>query len=123
MAATTGDGLQVLHRHVSLFNTAVRRGDFGKMLDGFTDDAELHFEGVPAGPFFGRDAIAAAYRDSPPDDEIEILEATELEDGTVIARYAWRADRGTPAGEMRLVRDGRRISGLVVTFDGPVETG
>jgi steroid delta-isomerase len=122
MAATTGDGVRVLDRHVSLFNAGVRGGDFGEMLDGFTDDAELIFEGVPAGPFFGRDAIAAAYRDSPPDDEIEILEATEREDGTVIARYAWLADRGTPAGEIRLVRDGRRISRLVVTFDESAET-
>ena len=43
------------------------------MLDGFTEDAEL-LEGIPVGPFRGREAIAAAYRAQPPDDEIELLD-------------------------------------------------
>jgi len=75
----------------------------------------MHFEGVPAGPFIGRDAIQAAYREQPPDDEVEILGA-EDRDGVVVARYAWRRDRGRQAGEMRLYPRNGRIRRLVVTF-------
>ena len=105
----------LLEEHVRRFNEGVRTGDFGPMAAGFTDDAEMHFEGVAAGPFIGRPAIEAAYRDQPPDDEVEIL-GSEERDGAVIARYAWLADHGRQAGEMRLYpRDGR-IGRLVVTF-------
>jgi steroid delta-isomerase len=71
--------------------------------------------GVPVGPFIGRDAIAAAYREQPPDDEVEIL-GSEVREGVVVARYAWLRDEGRQAGEMRLTpRDGQ-IEKLVVTF-------
>jgi hypothetical protein len=110
-------GTEMLGRHVELFNSAVRSGDFGPMLDGFTDDAELVFEGVPAGPYKGKDVIAAAYRDRPPDDEVEILEASEVDDGLVVARYRWR-DPNAPGGLMLLTRRGDKIARLVVTFEG-----
>ena len=72
---------------------------------------------MPVGPFEGRDAIAAAYRDQPPDDEIEILDAKERDD-EVIARYAWAAETDREAGELRLRCAGERIVELVVTFTG-----
>jgi hypothetical protein len=62
-------GLELLAEHVDRFNAAVGSGDFGPMLELFTDDAALEFVGVPVGPFEGREAIAAAYREQPPDDE------------------------------------------------------
>jgi hypothetical protein len=109
-------GLELLAEHVERFNTGVRSGDFEPMLELFADDGELAFEGVPVGPFHGRDAIAAAYRDQPPDDEIEVLEAVEAGD-EVLARYAWLRDEGRAAGDLRLTRAGDRIARLVVTFD------
>jgi RimJ/RimL family protein N-acetyltransferase len=108
-------GLELLHDHVMRFNEAVRTGDFGPMLERFADDAVLEFEGVPVGPFRGREAIAAAYREQPPDDEVRILEAHQRENG-VVARYAWAKEPDTAAGEMRITRSGDRIAGLVVTF-------
>ena len=39
----------------------MRSGDFSRMLEQFTEDAELAFEGVPVGPFRGKPAIAEAY--------------------------------------------------------------
>jgi hypothetical protein len=111
-----GAGIELLNRHVDLFNAAVRTGDFGPMLEAFTDDAELVFEGVPAGPYGGKEVIAAAYRDRPPDDEVEILEAAEEDDGLVVARYRWR-DPTAPGGRMLLTRRGDRIARLVVTFE------
>ena len=109
-------GLEVLHEHVARFNEGVRTGDFGPMLERFSEDAELTFEGVPAGPFRGRAVIAAAYREQPPDDEVRVLAAEEREDGVVVARYAWAREPGKAAGEMRITRAGDEIARLVVTF-------
>jgi steroid Delta-isomerase len=109
-------GLELLDEHVRRFNTAVRSGDFAPMVELFTEDATLEFRGVPVGPFQGRDAIAAAYAAQPPDDEVEVLSASEQGD-EVQARYAWLRDEGRAAGDMIVTRDGDRISRLVVTFD------
>jgi len=106
-------GLELLREHVARFNAGVRSGDFEPMLELFTDDAQLTFDGVPVGPFQGREAIAAAYRGQPPDDEIDVLEAWERED-LITALYGWRRD-GEAAGEMWLTREGDRIAKLVVT--------
>jgi steroid Delta-isomerase len=109
-------GLALLHDHVARFNAGVGGGDFAPMVDGFTDDAELVFENLPVGPFRGRDAIAAAYRTQPPDDEIEVLHAEQAGDGLVVAGYAWRRRPGVPAGTLELLpRDGR-IARLVVRY-------
>ncbi len=81
--------MTLLERHVELFNQGVRSGDFVPMLEHFTDDAELVFEGVPAGPFHGKEAIAAAYTSNPPDDEVDVLS---------------RASTGTTARSSRATR-------------------
>ena len=108
--------MRLLQDHVRRFNEGVRTGDFGPMAAAFADDAEMRFEGVPVGPFVGRDAIAAAYRDQPPDDQVEILGAEER-DGMIVARYAWRRDEGRQAGEMRISQRNGQIQKLVITFD------
>jgi steroid Delta-isomerase len=108
--------VQLLNQHVDRFNQAVRTGDWEPMVEHFTDDAELRFEGVPAGPFEGRDAIAQAYREQPPDDEVRILDADQVGDET-IADYAWAVDPERRAGEMRLAERDGRIARLVVTFE------
>ena len=68
---------EILESHVERFNEGVRSGDFSRMLEQFTEDAELAFEGVPVGPFRGKPAIAQAYAEQPPDDEIVILRTRE----------------------------------------------
>ena len=107
--------MRLIDDHVRRFNEGVRSGNFGPMVAAFADDGELHFEGIPVGPFIGREAIAAAYREQPPDDEVEILGSQER-DGTVVARYAWLRENGKQAGEMRLTPQNGRIKKLVVTF-------
>jgi hypothetical protein len=109
-------GEQILREHVDRFNAGVRSGDFGPMVQGFAEDAELVFEGVPAGPFEGREAIAAAYREQPPDDEVVLLDVREDDGGRVRAGYAWASASATEAGEMRLEHAQGRIRRLVVTF-------
>jgi adenine phosphoribosyltransferase len=113
--------VSLLERHVELFNAGVRIGDFTAMLDQFTDDAELRFEGVPAGPFVGRRAIADAYASNPPDDAIVVLSSEEGAD-EIVARYAWRADEGRPAGRMIITPRDDRIARLIVTFESRVRS-
>jgi SnoaL-like domain len=109
-------GVTLLIDHVGRFNAGVRSGDFGPMLDGFTEDAELIFEGIPVGPFRGREAIAAAYRAQPPDDEIELLDVALDSQGQLVAAYAWRSRPGVRAGALVLLpRDGR-IARLVIRY-------
>lgn len=109
-------GTALLHDYVMAHNECVRSGDWGPLADWFTDDAELAFEGVPVGPFAGREAIAAAYRERPPDDEVLIFGVDE-EDGRVVARYGWSREPGKQAGRMLVTpRDGK-LARLVVTFE------
>ena len=106
----------LLHDHLVRFNEGVRTGDWTQMLEGFTEDAELLFEGVPAGPFRGREAIAAAYAEQPPDDQIVALRVEEDGDG-VTALYAWRRAPATVAGRMLLTPADGRVARLLVTFE------
>jgi steroid Delta-isomerase len=108
--------MTLLDEHVKRFNAGVRSGDFGPMLENFADDATMAFEAVPVGPFVGKDAIAQAYREQPPDDELDVLDAREDGD-TILAGYAWRREPDVRAGELRLTVDSGRIVQLVVTFE------
>jgi RimJ/RimL family protein N-acetyltransferase len=108
--------LELLRVHVERFNTGVRTGDWSPMLEGFDEAAELEFRGVPVGPFAGKEAIAAAYRARPPDDELHVLEQRER-DGCLEARYAWLAEPDVAAGELFLTPERGTIRKLVVTFD------
>jgi hypothetical protein len=108
--------VDLVARHVERFNSGVRTGDFGPMLEQFTDDAELAFEGVPVGPFTGRDAIAAAYAAQPPDDELEVL-AIEHDGDVIVAPYSWRRDGGRRSGRMLFTTRDGKISRLLVTFE------
>ena len=106
----------MLTEHVERFNEAVRSGDYEAMLARFAADAELRFEGVPVGPFIGRDAIAAAYARQPPDDEVVLLGEPRVEGETEEADYAWESE-GTRAGRMILTSREGQIFRLVVTFE------
>jgi steroid delta-isomerase len=113
---------ELLQEHVERFNAGVRNGDWGPMLEQFGEDAEMEFRGIPVGLYVGKEAIAAAYREQPPDDELRVLELRQREDG-VDTRYAWLAEPEIAAGEMILTAAGGRISKLVVTFDRGVVWG
>ena len=103
-----------LAEHERRFNEAVENGDFAPLVELFADDAELAFVGVPAGPFTGRDAIAAAYAAQPPDDRLDVLSVDQEADGTYVERFAWRRG-GT--GTMRVTVRDEKIARLDVAFD------
>ena len=86
------------------------------MLEQFDEAAEMEFRGVPVGPFVGKAAIGAAYREQPPDDQMHVLERRERE-GRIEARYAWLTEPEVAAGEMVLVVKDGLIGRLLVTFD------
>ena len=106
----------VLRAHVERFNEAIRSGDFAPMVSGFAIDAVMGFEGVKVGPFVGRDAIARAYADQPPSDEIRLLGAPAAEGDAVESEYAW-ASEGSRAGRMILTSRDGAITRLIVTFE------
>jgi len=103
-----------LDRYISTHNAAVRSGDWNEFSRWFADDAEVHFEGVPVGPFRGREAIREAYESRPPDDEVEIRNVRS-EGNRNVADYGWAAE-GVRAGELRITWDGDLIRELVITF-------
>jgi SnoaL-like protein len=105
--------MSLLDDHVASFNEGVRTGDWDPMLARLTDDAELEFVGIPAGPFRGRDAVGEAYRTQPPDDELVVLRT--LEDNAVV--YAWSREPQHPAGELHLETEGERISRIRVLYE------
>ena len=108
--------VDLFFRHIERFNEGVRSGDFGPMLEQFSDESELVFEGVPAGPYAGKAAISAAYASQPPDDQVLLLGPPLLDGEIVRAPYGWEAERGTAAGEMHLTARPGLIVRLVVTF-------
>jgi len=110
------DPAAVLVDHVLRFNEAIRSGDYDQMLDGFSEDAEMVFEGVPVGPFAGREAIAEAYAQRPPTDEVGLLGEPRVDGDTVESDYAWAAE-GRRAGRMILTARDGQIARLVVTFE------
>ena len=99
--------------YVERFNEGVRTGDFAGIVELYAADGELVFEGVPVGPFCGRQAIAEAYRAQPPDDELRVTSVEERPD-CLVARFGWL--RGG-SGTMRIELDGEAIGRLTVSFD------
>ena len=110
-------GIDFLHAYVAAHNDCVRNGDWEPLGDWFAEDAALTFEGVPVGPFTGREEIAAAYRERPPDDQVLIFDTEEEDGGRIVAGYGWLRKPAKKAGTMLLTpRDGK-IAKLVVTFE------
>ena len=107
-------GADLLQAHVRAFNDGVRTGDWEPMLGRFADDAELRFENAPAGPFIGLEAIRAAYREQPPDDQIQLLGVQDSDESTATAAFVWLRG-GT--GRLVLTHERGAITALTVVFD------
>ena len=119
MAVEMSVGLRLLEAHLGRFNEGVRTGDFDPMVEALDPDARLELVGVPAGPFDGREAIRTAYREMPPDDQIDLLGADEPDPGTIIGRWRWHSTGAT--GRMRLDHAAGVITAVTVSFD-PIAT-
>jgi hypothetical protein len=104
--------------YVAVFNAAVASGDYGPLLARYTDDAVLRFENVPPEAssleFAGRQAIADAYAQNPPDDQIDITGEPASTGGHVTVAFAWRGDQSP--GVLDFVLSGDMIGELTVIF-------
>jgi Leucine-rich repeat (LRR) protein len=97
------------------FNAAVRTGDFGPFVATLAPGAVLHFDDRPIGPFEGRDAILAAYREQPPTDTLRVLSAEGDVFRGMRVRIAWHRGGG---GTMRLgTQSAGRVVRIAVSFD------
>jgi steroid Delta-isomerase len=114
--AVPGSAAALLRRYIARLNQGVRGGDFTAMLAELTDDAQLVFEGIPVGPFRGREAIGTAYRLQPPDDELELLRVDEDGHGGASGSYAWSERPGVVAGEVQVTARGGRIARVLVRY-------
>lgn len=99
--------------HIDRFNAAVTSGDWSALLATLHPGAVLAFEGVPVGPYVGREAIAEAYATNPPDDTMRVL-SVRGDATTEVVAFAW--SRGG-TGTLTIRRDAGQITGLTVRFD------
>jgi hypothetical protein len=105
-----------VERHVAAFADAVVTGDWRAFCRRFADDAEMELVGVPAGPFVGRPAIAAAYDADPPGEPLRLIGPVGHDGDEAVARFRWVESGGT--GTMRLRFDAAGlVARLVVAFD------
>ena len=113
--------MDLLKRYVEAHNEIVRAGKSDALAQLFDERAEMHFhasdsehvlfssDGIPVGPFIGRDAIVRALHEEPPTDELVL---------TGDGRYGWK--NGGPGGEFRVTLAGGLITGLcVIVFPPP----
>ena len=104
--------------YVAVFNAAVASGDYEPLLATYRDDAVLRFENVPPQAasleFSGRQAIADAYAQNPPDDQIDLTGEPVDRGEHVTVGFAWRRDQSP--GVLDFVRTDGLISGLTVIF-------
>jgi steroid delta-isomerase len=97
-----------------LFNDGVRTGDWGPYLARFADTATMRIAGDPGSPYVGRDAIAAAYAQAPPNDTLTVTSVASEGDADV-AGVAWAAGG---SGTLRVRWSAGRIAELTAEFDG-----
>jgi hypothetical protein len=100
-------------RHISAFNDSVRSGDWADFATRFTPEATMRFVGVPAGPFTGREAIAAVYAAQPPSDTLTVTRTASAGDVDELG-FAW--DTGGGTGTMTVRWSGALISELTISF-------
>ncbi|WP_433006289.1 hypothetical protein [Kribbella sp. CA-294648] len=106
---------RILDSHIAAVNAVAAGGDAEQLAAGLTPDCTMTFMGIPVGPFEGRDAVVAAYRANPPDDQVVVLDS-KLGEGRVEATYAWLADPGRPAGRVLLELEGDLVKTWTVDY-------
>ncbi|MEU4396315.1 hypothetical protein [Kribbella sp. NPDC023855] len=106
---------QILDRHIAAVNAVAAGGDAEQLAGGLTADCTMTFVGIPVGPFEGREAVVAAYRANPPDDQVVVLDSS-FGEGRIEATYAWSAEPDRPAGRVLLELDGDLVKAWTVDY-------
>jgi hypothetical protein len=105
----------VLDHYVRRHNDGVRSGDFEPLLELFLPDARIELVGVAFGPFVGKPAIARAFEERPPTDELVIGAVREQGDTAVDADYAWKTAPSSTGGTLRLEIRSGSVARLSIT--------
>ncbi len=100
--------------YVQAFNEAVESGQWDRVLEYFSDEATMTFEGPSIEPMTGRAAIRLAYSQNPPTDTIELAGEVVEDGGVLVAPFRWTAN-GEP-GTMRFETTDNLITWLMITF-------
>ncbi len=103
----------LLKEYAFRHNAGVRSGDFSALLEILHSDAEMHFIGIPAGPFLGRAAIARAFREGGPGDEL-ILGDVTASAAEQQASYGWRARPEHIEGRISILVRDQAIASIVI---------
>lgn len=101
--------------HVRIFNAAVASNERSAFVATFDEDGVVEFVGPPVGPFIGRESIAAAYAQNPPDDAIALAGPVRYDGHEAVVPYRWHTSGAT--GTMRATTRAGLITRLVITFD------
>lgn len=104
---------ELLRSYTTLHNAGVQTGDFEPILALFRDNARMIFRGICQGPFIGREAIAKAFKDNPPDDELIVIGIIEY-DTAIQATYGWSKNPGVVDGMLHLVDEEGLIKKLTI---------
>ena len=80
--------IDIVARHVALFNEGVRTGDLSPWFDTFTDDAVLTLNGTQAN---GRAEVEALYKAQPPASEMSLTAGSPVDPDaeTVFGEFFW----------------------------------
>ena len=116
--ATATEPGPYLDRLIAIFNESVSARDFSRFVDEFCDDAVLEFDGIPDPAVEGKAAIAARYRDDPPDDQIRVTR-WKAERERITAEFRWRDIPEATGGCVIIDRRGEKIAHLTLAFGGP----
>lgn len=103
--------------HVQAFNEGIKTHNFCAMIALFADDGVMAFENIPVGPFVGREAIAKAYSENPPTDEIVVLRTQDLSDH-FLAEFAWSSTPAERGGDLEIYSSTGSIVRLTVVYGG-----
>lgn len=106
---------RILDSHIAAVNAVAAGGDAEQLAAGLTPDCTMTFEGIPVGPFEGREAVVAAYRMNPPDDQVVVLDS-RLGEGRIEATYAWSASPDRAAGRILLDLEGDLVKTWTVDY-------
>jgi hypothetical protein len=107
------DLTEAVREHERLFNDAVRAEDFTEFMKTIHPDAVMSFDGVPVGPYRGREAIAEAYATRPPSDTMSIWSIEEVDPDTADVRFDWDAGG---SGAMRVKWQDDLVVGMTISF-------
>lgn len=105
---------ETLQRYLDVHNAAIETGDFNSLVRLFTPNGELHFVGIDFGPFYGREEIAKAFRDRPPEHKLALSSVT-ADGNKATAVYATAEKPDEHVGTLVLTEEDEMIQRLTIS--------